>query len=145
MLRVCGQTRCLHQSLLCHSNILLSTRHKNNTAQPNTDKCPGSTSIIFHRLTVVYVSFCSLMKGTAPKICMLWFVLLNIFFSFLFLTFDVFGTDHYTHIVKTGKQQGYLVHHLTLQTSAEFTSLTKNVSTDNQNKALLFKLFKKII
>ena len=31
-------------SVDCHANVLPSTGHKNNLAQPKTDKCPSSTS-----------------------------------------------------------------------------------------------------
>ena len=37
-----------------------------------------------HRVSVVYVSFCSLIKGITPKICMLCFVLIKSFFFFFF-------------------------------------------------------------
>ena len=53
---------------------------KNNTAQPKTDNCSYLTIsflIVFHRLTVVQVPFCSLIKGITPKIRMLCFVLIN--------------------------------------------------------------------
>ena len=72
-----------------HSNMISSTGHENNIAQPIADKCPSSTSHFFHCLTVVYVSFSSLIKGITPKIRMLCFVLIN---SVKKKTFCVFGS-----------------------------------------------------
>ena len=59
-----------------HANIIPSTAYENNIAQPKADKCPSSASH-FYRLTVVRVSFCSLIKGITPKIRMFCLVLIN--------------------------------------------------------------------
>ena len=64
--------------IVSHSRtkLLPSTGHENNTAQPKPDNRLSST--IVHRLTVVYVWFCtSLILGITPKIRMLCFVLIN--------------------------------------------------------------------
>ena len=45
--------------------------------------------IIFQRLTVVSVSFCSLIKGITPKIRMLWFVLTNSLLFNLIICLDL--------------------------------------------------------
>ena len=43
--------------------------------------------LTFHHLTVVKVSFCNLMKGITPKICMLCFVLINsVLFNLLYVS-----------------------------------------------------------
>ena len=57
------------------NNILPSTGHKNNTAQPKSDILAPHQ--IFHRLTVVQVSFCSLIKRITLKIRVLCFLLIN--------------------------------------------------------------------
>ena len=59
----------------CITNEDRSTVHENDIAQPKTDKWLSSPShfssfcfcLFFNRLTVVEVSFCSLIKGITPK------------------------------------------------------------------------------
>ena len=62
----------------CITNEDRSSGHKNDIAQPKTDKCLSSPShfssvfcfccccCCFNRLTVVEVLFCSLIKGITP-------------------------------------------------------------------------------
>ena len=63
----------------CHAKNLLSTGPENKIAQPKRDKWWALHLIFhnFHRLTVVYVLFCSLITRITPKIRMLCFVLIN--------------------------------------------------------------------
>ena len=50
------------------NNVPPSTGQQNNIAQPETDKW-FVIFIVFDRLTVVSVLFCSLTKGITPKMC----------------------------------------------------------------------------
>ena len=76
-----GYVQCLKECHY-HANILpstglSSTKTTTTIKGRQKDKLSISFFIVFHRLIVVWVSFCSLIKGVTPKIRMLCFVLIN--------------------------------------------------------------------
>ena len=57
---------CLYSLSLSWQHSFTHYGRENNTAQPKVDECPS-----FYRLTIVWVLFCSLKKGTIPTFGML--------------------------------------------------------------------------
>ena len=63
----------------CHANIPPITGLENNLVQPKIDQWLSSPSHFssFFTVTVVQMSFCSLIKGITPKVRTLCFVVVN--------------------------------------------------------------------